>query len=721
MKPWVIDAGANDAYTTEELSHFTPISSKAVAEFLLPSNTDKTVLVAPKGYGKTLLLKKKAADLRLQHKDAYIHPSNAAATIEFVRIHGMNEKITDWKWEKRFGNMQAWSEIWMYAIGFMVCRNEGRRDGADTQAIEVANAIESMFRSGVVAKRIRRKKSSSSESGPRIEIPHEIMTVRNFLSSMLLNWDTNSKQYCDLYTNIAQRTLDNLRHNHFLFLDSPDEAMNWDKDGGVGKAGSNEQLDLWGTYPKHWVNFNLGLVDAIRQLKQMYGHIRVFTSVRSEALNAGAADVAVATQYKAFCVRLTYTKEDLKAIFVRNIKLMAEEDCKHRAELVNPQLSDDIVRDFVGIGRCLHVPTGKEEDMFDAIVRHTRWTPRDLMIVGKMLMELDVEVRRKCTSQDLQPIRDVIDAASHEFWENQQGASIPRWSSGSSVSSELNAEIGKFATNIIHNTSLRIHSPLDRRKEPGGCPFDYLYSQGLLGWIGFSVAGQKPAIQFLDANRIAAKGMVLPLSRWYAFHPILYGFLRSTHGPWRGNIGYLSSYRAIVGNGEIIEPPYVLFAECNQSYGVVSITGGRIFQVNLHEDGVAATVLLTLVAHAFEHKTLSFEYEGVIKTFNNLQRSCNALRIPQWTDIFDGGTDETKKINRWLGTALCGDGNGINEDGKALDAEKRIRYPMRFRYEKKKNEDSNNKVYLDGIDLDELKFKIDSDMNSMYHSTWLDE
>ena len=700
MKPWVIDAGTGE-FTTDELLRYTPISNQAVKSFLSPKNTKQTVLVAPKGYGKTLLLLKKAAALRSMYgeEQAYIHPSNAAKTLEFMRIDGMAQKITDWQWSKRFSSHQDWSDIWMYAIGFMVCRNEGRRPSASANAIDVANQIERLFGSGEEIFRPNKTDESKTSktrktSGRRKnDTPYEISTVRNFISSMLQNWETHADSYCALYTRVAQRALDELSHLHILFLDSPDEALNWDKDDEMLKPTETEGENLWSSYPEHWVNFNMGLVDAIRRLGQMYGKIRVFTSLRAEALNS--VNAAVADQYEEICIRLSYNKAELRQIFESNIELMAQSD-EFREKLVTPVLTDHLVKDFVGIARGLHEPTGLEEDIFDRILRHTRWTPRDLMFVGRNIMEkITVEDRGRCTPQSLDPIRKVIDDASRRFLKNHQDASIPQWAPG------LNEQIAKFRTNIIHSISLRILSPLSRRSSVGGCPFDYLYSQGLLGWIGASTAGSALAIQFLEGQEIATKGKQLPAARWYAFHPIFYGFLRDTHGSYRGINGYLSSDRAIVGNGHLIEPPRVIRGHLTATSARILITGSRILSVDLR-DSAATTVLIVLIAHAAANQTLTYDKGGLTKTFEHVRGLCPLLVKIDWDSIFRGSTDETKIINGWLANTVCRMDDveiGPPISNKAGKAKLRALYPMRLRFDKPY-------LYFDGIDLEEMALTI---------------
>jgi hypothetical protein len=135
------------------------------------------------------------------------------------------------------------------------------------------------------------------------------------------------------------------------------------------------------------------------------------------------------------------------------------------------------------------------------------------MSMGAFLMDqVDVMDRRNCTSLALDPIRTAVDKVSQRFLRVHKASAIPQWSNG------LDDVIAKFGTNIIHRTSLRMHAPLACRNNISGCPFDYLYAQGLIGWIGAATAGA-PKIQFLIA-KLATTGLVLPEARWYAF-PIL--------------------------------------------------------------------------------------------------------------------------------------------------------------------------------------------------------
>lgn len=722
MRAWIIDAGLTD-FTSEELSSFTPVGNETIKSFLATRNSMATILVAPKGYGKTLLLKKKVADLRKFYSGerVHIHPSNASGTVEVLRVDGMAQKMADWDWAKRLTTHQQWSDIWTYAISFLVCINESKMPNASIASKEAAQAIDSLFighaepylanevdsqNKGKIASHKKIKNSKNS---------NQFLTVRNFFSAMAQNWENNSIEYSKLYTLKVQGVLDNLETLHFLFLDSPDESLNWDSSAPEQSTEALDDVGLWGSFPDQWVNFNIGLVDAIRRLRQMYGQIRVFTAIRTEALNS--VEAAVGMQYEEMCARLSYTKQELREIFERNIELMSNDD-EDRNLLVTYPFKNSLIKDFIGIDRALHSPTNTFEDLFDAIVRHTRWTPRDLMMMGKAFTKLPTSLRSKCTETDLDPIRSVIDDTSMIFLNNHKSASIPIYPE------TLNNLIAKFRTNIIHVSALRTLAPIEARNTSIGCPFDYLYSQGLFGWIGNKAAGNSNRILFLEGQKIASRGQILPMARWYAYHPIFFGYLRQIHGDGKSNSnGYCSSEKAIVGNENEIALPFILTVTINNDSGIITICGAMIFELKIINDA-AAVIFLVLIKNAVLNQTLEFEKEEVLKTYDDLALKFKwirgkSLRNDEKLNIFggfdshrnalisalQGVSDETRKINKWLASAFGNESENIIQKNIHLASDKlisnsnriKIQNAIRIRWNKPN-------LHMDGILLSEITY-----------------
>lgn len=632
MRAWEWDA----SYTPGEmLTNFTPIANQNIRAFLSPDNKTETILVAPKGYGKTLLLRKKATDLRLRHlgDDICIHPSNAATNVEALRIPGLDEKIYDYKWISRLKNHQQWSDLWTYAIGFLVCSNEGRRKKASQSAEALADDIDLLF--GIEGFESLRK--VDQHNLPSIEQDSHsdnlgARTVRNYFSIMILSWENRAQEYSQFFVKRVEPALDRMRTAHVLFLDSADEALNWEK-SDVARIVSVSSESIWAAYPDQWVHFNMGLVDAIRRVRLMHGNIRVFSTLRTEVVNAFRG--ALGTQYEPMYVRLAYDKDELLQIFEKNIHLMSGH-AEDRLCLATALTTEDASAHFVGIRKALHKPTGIEEPIFDAIIRHTRWTPRDLMIMGKALMKTPVEQRRRCTVTELDCIRETINAVGQGFFEAQQREAIPYWPA------RLNELILRFRTNVIHCLALRAVAPVTARDTANGCSFDYLYSQGLLGWIGSKAAGNSAKIHFLDGQNISARTKQLPKARWYALHPVLYPDLRERHGD--DIDGYESSARALVGNQHEISSPAAIEVKLCGERGKITITGARVVHVPI--ESKTALVLAMITKCAVDRKALEMTGESILETY--LQAAAQVSWLPKFPEDFDVNGDTSHTSNDWL-------------------------------------------------------------------------
>ena len=650
MRAWNFDASHSK---DDDLANFVPIDNPDIREFLSQENTTKTILVATKGLGKTLLLKKKAAELRRQYHEegsVIIHPSNGQDIVEHLRITGLFDENSDWRWIRRFNSPQQWSDLWEYAIGFLVCRNEGL---ASSASIEAKDALERIHRT-----------FCSLPLGESTVVGRE--NVRDYFTAMATSWDSRANEFTELYVNHAAPVLSRLTRLHILFLDSPDESIAFSqaRDESENDEVTQSKSDWWALYPVHWVNFNIGFIDAIRRVQQKNGNIRVFGCLRVEALNAGTTPLMA--QYEAMIIRLRYSRVEMRAIFTQNIDLMRRHPMD-KVKLVTQVVSEQPILDFLGIAKALHEPTGQQEDIFEAILRHTRNTPRDLVRIGGALAGIPVEDRKACTEIELDCIRTVINEQAYTFLQQQKNESIPLWKGA--VFPQMEA----LCTNLISRAAIRHLSPLTKRQS-GGCPFDFLYAQGILGWLGRSTAGNKERINFLDGQKVSTKSELLPESQWYALHPIAYGHLRNVHGDgWRNKSGFLSSAKAIVASGAEITLPSVLRVEANQNGGTIYITGLRVLKVPITHNG-ASILLAILVYHATQKCTLEFALDSAMASVKELKEkfkwvpdmTTNTGRESSVTNddnrtskirrafkaSFEGSHDETSQINLWLAVAF---------------------------------------------------------------------
>lgn len=646
MEPWNSDGSVFD---NSFLKTFAPVSNEQVAIFLDADNTRRTVLVAPKGYGKTLLLKKRASDIRRNPNadSVCIHPSNVADSVEYLRINSLGTKVTDWEWVKRVDNQQEWSNLWCYAIGFLVCYNEGKLDGASPGAKDVLAGLNTLF-----------------DLSPS---PGKKYSVSAFLSMMLDDWDRGASRYSKFYSRYANPLLDDLSRLHILFLDSPDEALNFDKSDVY--ADSDVTPGLWGALPEQWIHFQMGLVYAIRRIRQSHKNIRVFATLRTEALNGARTELR--QQLRELCVQLDYSAKDLREIFEQNIRRMAESP-KFQAKLVSYPLTDQLIASFAGISSAWHYPTQRDEDLFEAIYRHTRGSPRDIVEMGALISKIDVETRRRMTSRNCDELRAVIDAGGKSFFENQKIAAIPRWHPN------LDDFLLKFRTNVIHRSAVREISPSSNRKLVDGCPFDYIFSQGLFGWVGSTNVGGVARSTFLTGSELSSRDRMLPESDWYVLHPVIYPWLRERHGDGLTiGEGYLSSHRSIVGNGLEMEQPSIISVELDSCGAELTVTGARSLRLPVTcASSVFFLCLLRAIVATDSNEIDLTDFERSQTAIKDRWRN-NCIPGQNWDDLgktlratFNSGYHGlTNRVNEWLRLAF---GVNVTPAEPSADRQKRV-------------------------------------------------
>ena len=64
MKPWVVDAKDIEPEDLDQFHGQLLHLNNQIADFLDPSSTEEMLVIAPKGFGKTLLLKAKRQSMR---------------------------------------------------------------------------------------------------------------------------------------------------------------------------------------------------------------------------------------------------------------------------------------------------------------------------------------------------------------------------------------------------------------------------------------------------------------------------------------------------------------------------------------------------------------------------------------------------------------------------------------------------------------------------------
>lgn len=181
---------------------------------------------------------------------------------------------------------------------------------------------------------------------------------------------------------ILKPIVQSIRSGIVIFIDNVDECF---KD----QLQQSDISRLSGqSNPMVWYAAQMGLVKAIWHIPSR--HLKVFTTIRKEAyekLRGGDYADELIQQYDDSRLDIRYDMEDLKEMFIKNIKNMSVDD------LVKPEyLETDPIYAFLGIPKNKITNTwvgNKKEDVFEYIYRHTLNRPRDLMTIGGALTAIE--------------------------------------------------------------------------------------------------------------------------------------------------------------------------------------------------------------------------------------------------------------------------------------------------------------------------------------------
>lgn len=447
------------------IDHFPIFSNSSVAEFLSAEGSDpKRVLVAGKGLGKTLLLKRKAFDYRNDESRKGFRPFQRTLVAKIQHFLGgpMSYETA------LLGDSLRWYYIWWCAIGIPVWHHHCKSTG---QALPT-----------VVSRLV-----------PDPDAP----------ITLLLDEITSSKTKLNQCRNVAREVrsyIHSTTQQVAIFVDNTDEGLQH----LVGMYDSSLRANT----SKIWVAAQLGLLEVALELKNIRSRVRLFATIRKEAYDEYQGHTAATL--KDVCCILHYDRDEVRDIFESVIGLL------HPTHLVVPKHGDPIVR-FLGGHAWSHWrakdENGRplEEDAFKAIYRHTLGRPRDIVILGEEITE-NVPARNRSPEE----IRKCVAKACRVVFGDYRKECVPHWDARyEEVFKKVTSRIvRRREAHAVSHEFAKQHPELDN-------PIHFLIKRGLVGYVETNALKQ-PAQKFLPPGLMHPS---LPLSAGisplYFMHPLV--------------------------------------------------------------------------------------------------------------------------------------------------------------------------------------------------------
>ena len=466
MRAWTVDA--DDIRVAEDFDESLLHRTPEIDGFLASDRDDKFIVIATKGFGKTLLLKAKRI---LYQRDGRAACLPAGSLLD----KPIGDKIFGREALAFFAaSPLPWSKLWLTAIALGTLKHAGALDGL----------------------RVSPRLTQLVEDRQLHSVIDHFVRLLDFTPSELQRSATDTDGH------LVPR-LRSMKTGVAVFIDGVDEYFNKHvEDRGLSPSVTGElSPDIW-----HFAQ--LGLVEVAYQLRRINHHLKLFAAVRKEAYARLPQRTAMSQQYRGSAVDIVYSPESLREIFTNNIRLLKAD------RMVSPgRLRADPLEAFLGRTQVTHTYTREEEDVFGYVCRHTLLRPRDLMTIGERLAALRPDERRH-----EHRLKEAVNEAGTEIAYEYLAEIAPH-------TRDLNLEqlLRRLPGHILSREEVDTlwEEDADGAREPGRA-LAALHRAGLLGYLHHDrVRGQSVQRFLRPGEATLDPESALPRSTRYLVHPVL--------------------------------------------------------------------------------------------------------------------------------------------------------------------------------------------------------
>ncbi len=523
---WIIDA---DGIESIEEGLTNLLKTKPVNEFL--DDDKKLGIAARKGFGKTFLLKVKRDNM--QGKSGVICiPSNSM--VDVICTAKFNESVV-----KYFDDYTNWVFLWQVSVALSVI---------NTLLQNGNHSFIDFIKNNTLLNEEDRKII--------IEFIETNYTRPSEFFSIILNMER--KKINILFRNVGF-ILNMLKGIHTpicIFIDKVDQAFANQIDHIVGQT----KMSFGPRNASFWQYAQLALMETAYTIISINPHIKLYFSIREEALVDAEEISSVFDKLKQYFVSINYSENDLKKMIYQYIIN------EHDNNLVYPNLKlSNPIKAFLGVEKISSkYVRGVQENVVDYILRHTFMRPRDIMDICYHLYLSNLKTINKKSDE----IRAVVNRESMIIFETLLSETQNTYMSitrthlrklcdliGYNILDENEVKKICLQFNEIiqsENTDSKIFEcNRNCEKCDGLHPFCYLYRIGLMGALWES-RNLKHSIRFPMLNDIIIGNVnhALPSSKFYFLHPCFAS--RTEHIRKDNNKSFFFDRNVIVGNGQRI-------------------------------------------------------------------------------------------------------------------------------------------------------------------------
>jgi hypothetical protein len=499
MQAWIIDASEMDAEDILSFRSNLLHPNPEIRSFLKPDNKGTTIVIAPKGFGKTLLLKAK----RLSIQDKYAHLLPSGALVE--KPSGLPSVIPTSDYGDLRDSEGYWRSVWLLSFTTAVLK------AADHLLGRCSRSLKAIFQDD------------------------NLLSVWEIFDHILSAPVNTYHQLNNDYNDALLPGFRRLHESTAIFVDNIDEyyegvlrEMNAGRDRPTGVK---VKRSFW-----HLAQY--GIAAAARELSHINTHVKIYVSIRKEVLQGIIGDTHFGQQLRSKSLIVSYTDSDLLEIIHKNIVHSDSED------LVDPRGNDPVSAFFGPLSRVTHPITGDEEEVLDFWLRHTLGRPRDVVSIGKAIASIPP------VSRSERKIREVVRSEAKTIATAYFAEMAPHLDGFDSDmllrlidKNVLTPDDLKRISEVYARSWLEAFAAAAPHTEH---PFCALFKLGLLGYVGRDAeTGEDVQIFRLPGEHPLDNVRILPPARIYLVHPALDDLIAERNPKYFENL----NSRNVIGRG----------------------------------------------------------------------------------------------------------------------------------------------------------------------------
>lgn len=525
---WVIDADGIESIE-EGLNNL--LKTKSVNEFLYDEK--KLGIAAKKGFGKTFLLKVKR-DYMQGKRGVICIPANSM--VDVICTPKFDNSV-----EKYFENYTNWVYLWQASIAFSIINLISQRENYDFINLIKSKSILNEEEMQIIIEIIKLNYTRPSE-----------------YFSIILTMERRKVNIIFKNIGLIVNLLKNIHVSICVFIDKIDQAFATQ----VKYIAGQTKMSTGPRNASFWQYAQLALMEASYTFISINTHIKIYFSIREEALVDAEKISDVFINLKQYFINISYSENDLKKMVAQYINNEDDDN------LVFPELKvTNPIKAFLGIEKInSKYVRGVKENALNYILRHTFMRPRDIMDICYYLY---LENLKDLGNNKSDVIRSVVNRESMIIFETLLSETESTYMSITRLHLRKLYEL--IGHNIIRDDEIKnicyqfneaMQLGIDDDVKIFECnrncalcnglhPFCYLYRIGLIGVLWES-RNFNHSIRFpiLSDIVIGSADHALPASKLYFLHPCFAS--RAEHVRKENNKTFLFDTNIVVGNGQRI-------------------------------------------------------------------------------------------------------------------------------------------------------------------------